>query len=639
MPDCHKIDRMLSRLIDGETTASEEELVRKHLSVCAECEERFRSFQKESFLLQQFYDETPVPDGIADQVLARVLEAPRDDEETAWHLDFPLLRRFPVLEPGRAATRLKWLSAVAALLFVTFLVQWARRTDVPESSIGFISYVRPPVMRQLPGSETWSELSGSGFLLPGGALQAWDGGMVQVDCVGRGNVLLNSRSAFTLEEPVKGHTVMGLLQGELFVEFIRAKASFVLRTPAGEVAGRNAAVNVKILAAPGASVSLLRMGPCQTEWRERLGPAAFNLLPCAYARASGVEVIVTTKTGVVEVRNERGSARAYAGTQVSVTPGAPPGRQEPANLGLALQWTKRRRQEVALRELTEGASSVASVAIPEPQPDERASRDLAGSAAASLRAGAGVVRDRAPDFPPEQLGLKPLRLFPPVIVEATPEVGRIVLNWVDDGATTYEPVGYNVYRMRLDPVSGTKRLNATPVSVIKQEDGSTAGTFVDPSVVGDARYAYHVRTLADPPPSALPRAGLLESPASAPREVKARRDFILTLTGWSGKPEQMAHILVQKWHRGRPLGHVFQVRIGDSIGRALDLRMRGLGSQPIIETVDFSTGCTLVDLRRDRRVVPGGIVPGQVSKPLTLPTQIAVILGPEGETIELPRQP
>jgi len=638
MPDCQKTDRILSRLIDGETTPSEEEIVRKHLSVCAECEERFRSFQKESFLLQRFYDETPVPEGIADRVLARALEAPQDDEETAWHIDLPLLRSLPVIERGRTASRLKWLSAVAALLFVTLLVQWARRTDVPESNIGFISYVRPPVMRQLPGSETWSELSGSGFLLPGGALQAWDGGMVQIDCVGRGNVLLNSQSTFTFEEPVKGRAVMGLLQGELFVEFIRPKASFVLRTPAGEVAGRNASANVKILPTPGANASLLGVGPSLNDWRERSGSLGFSLLPCAYASASEVEVIVTTKTGDVEVRNERGSTRAYAGTQVAVRAGAPPGRQEPANLGLVLRWTKHRRQEVAMRELSDGASTRASVA-PQSRPDERTSQDLDRSPAASLGAGAEPERERAPDFPPEQLGHKPLRLFPPVIVEATPEVGRIVLKWIDDGATTYEPVGYSVYRMRLDPASRTERLNATPVSVVKREDGSTGGLFVDTAVVGDARYAYHVKTLAEPPPSASPRAGLLESPASAPREVKACRDFILTLSGWSDKPEQMAQILVQKWHRGRPVGHIFQVRIGDSIGRPLNLRMRGIGSQPIIETVDFSTGCSLVDLRRDRRVVPGAVVPGQVSKSLTLPTQIAIILGPEGETIELERQP
>jgi hypothetical protein len=368
----------------------------------------------------------------------------------------------------------------------------------------------------------------------------------------------------------------------------------------------------------------------------------FELLPVAHAASVGAKVIVTTKTGMVEVRNERGSQRVFAGTQVTLAPGSPPGRQEPANLGQVLQWTRRKREEVALQMPREATVTPGTAAVPS-DPQFRTLDTSVETATPVVSPSPEAASEVAPDFLPDATEQKPLRLFPPVIVEAIPEVGKVTLRWIDDGATTYPVVGYNVYRTTLDPESEPRRLNVSLVPVTRLDAGATGGTHVDTTIVGDARYAYHVRALASrdtgTPPPANQRAGLLESPASAGMEVRASRDFILTLTGWSEKPEKTAHILVQKWHNGRPLGHVFQARVGDSVGRILDVRLGGIGSKPDVETVDFSTGCTLIDLRQVRRVVPGGIVPGKVAHPLTLPSQTAILLGPDGKTIELPRHP
>jgi hypothetical protein len=144
-------------------------------------------------------------------------------------------------------------------------------------------------------------------------------------------------------------------------------------------------------------------------------------------------------------------------------------------------------------------------------------------------------------------------------------------------------------------------------------------------------------SLEDSVPEATSRSGLLESSASAAKEVKASQDFTVTLTGWSSKPESIAHMLVQKWHQGRYVGHVFSVKAGDSIGSSMRVLVQS-GEGVKRQEVDFTTGFILVDLKKGRRIVKGGKLRENATA-VTLPTLTAVLLTPDGKEIECSRRP
>ena len=647
---CRQIDRILSRHVDGETTPSEGELIRKHLANCDACEERFRSYRRGSFLLQQFYDEVQAPDGMADAILARARQE-REAPETVPAHSRPLLSGLRPHLRFEASPRIKRLGAVAAGLLIALVGQWLFHSESEAWNEGFISHARPPVMRQLPGAVTWSELDGSGFLLPGGSLQVLKDGFARIDFQGRGRLLVNSLSAIRLQNPTEsGRVVILLPRGELFVEFGRNHAAFLLKTPGGEVFGRSAAANVRVVSHP------LELGEASGGLRPYAGRVGnglslFALLPDACAASGAADVVVAVKTGFVDVRNGRGSARVFAGNQIRLSRDAPPGRRQPVNLGKALKWT---RTQIASSARTEPRTGSASV--------DGAGPSASGAGLVAVKSGAGntsgatagtsaSVTESAPTFRPDAVQTKPLKLFPPVILEATPQVGKICLKWVDDGATTYPVVGYEIYRITLDPETPPVRQNAEPIPVRTFDDGATGGTYADTSVIGDLRYTYFVKALAsraspaartsEPGGSATPeRTGLLESPSSSPAEARASRDYIIGLNGWTEKPERVAHIRIQKWHRGRYRGHVFHVRVGDSVGQPIEMRFIDEASgQPIRETVDFSTGATLVDIQPFSQEVSGGNHPTGGRSPLTLPRQKALLLEASGKITELVRRP
>jgi hypothetical protein len=571
--NCKQIEPILSRHADGETTRSEAEIMRKHLVQCSHCEDRFREFQTAGFMLQQFYDDLNAPEGVADKILERAREELFQEacKPSIFDTIDPVVRHL-------SQHRQKWLASIAALLLVALLIQWYARPSAQTLSEGHISYVKGQVTRQLPGADVWSQLSGSGFLLPGGALKVLQGGKAKVDFIGQGSILLNEGATFRLEHSsFTNGLVAQLNQGEAFLDFANSPSSFVLRTPAGNVIGNGAAANVKIISEEVHEV-----------WRRR-----FHLLPAAYA-AANVKVVVTAKTGLVKVRTERGEASVYAGTQMTLTPGDLPGPSVPANIGKSIAWTKTESQMAAARR----------DAIEEPI--EAASEPEITEIAKVTEQTSEVKPAVESELPAEE---KPaLNLYPPVILQAQPEVGNVTIKWTEDGATTRKVVGYDIFRMTVDPDSLPEKLNDELIPSLLFDGGTQGGVYVDPTVNGNQIYAYHVKAFASlegEVPEATSRSGLLESSASAAREVKASQDFTVTLTGWSSQPHSIAHMLVQKWHQGRYVGHVFSVKVGDSIGSSFKVQVQ-TGEGVKRQEVDFTTGFILVDLKKGRRIVKGG---------------------------------
>lgn len=619
--NCKNIERLLGRHVDGETSVAEADQVRQHLSGCPRCEQRFGTLQKESFLLQQYYDETEVPEGLADRVLARV-------QQEAQQVRFQPQPR-----------RLQWLAAVAAVLLAVLVAQWLTQPRTPEGKEGSITPIRPPVMRQLPGSETWSQLSGTGYLLPGGALDVWKGGMAHVVFPGLGAVLLNEESRIFLEEYSEGNGLTARLsQGEAFLDFAKGERAFRVHTPLGEILGNSAAANIQIISGTGASVGFGPDSPSpEIPWLVNCLP---DLLPSAVAGASDFQLIVTAKTGSVRVRHEFGETEVFAGTQIVFEDGRQPKRPVTANLEKVLGWTLIRQAPAV--EMSLVIPAPLTVPVPGPNTVSTATATqptsptpLTTTEKESEQPSQGVIAQTE----------KPLELLPPIIMEATPEVGKVTLKWVDDAATTYPVLGYEIYRSASEPDTESLRLNDSPIPVMTIED-ATGGVFVDTTVAGDVQFTYRVTALTsqqrgEAPQPLQDRTGLLESAPSAPLQVTAMRDFVLVLTGWMEQPEPTAHILVQKWHRGRYVGQRFHVRVGDPVGHGCQVRFGGSATSPdFVETVDFSTGFTLMDLRRVRRTVPGGReLSKEQGNPMTLPTQEALLQSPSGKIIKLTRQP
>ncbi|MBI2193543.1 MAG: zf-HC2 domain-containing protein [Planctomycetes bacterium] len=615
--NCKRMERILSRHVDGETSPAEAEEIRIHLGTCAGCEHRFRELQKQGFLVQQHYDRIHVPDGLSDHVAYRVRNETAD------------------AEAPRRSSRLSWAAAAAAAILLGLLSgRWLGQPGPGEWKEGVVSLIRPPIMRQLPGSETWSALNGSGYLLPGGALEVWDDGLVQIAFPGRGMVLLNEGSQFRLEETNRKLGLSATLaRGEAFLNFSTSEKAFQVSTPVAQVDGDRAAVNIRVLA----SIDAETMGS-PSFFLDRTGILAGlgDILPAAYASSGNARLIVTTKTGRVHVRHERGEFEVFAGTQMIFEGSRTPGRPAAANLEQVLSWL-------------EAPAAVAMRRGPAEALPATVQSDGPAAVVSTIPRQVGPVAHPEETPAPATSSATPEKtrnLFPPIMVDARPEIGRITLRWVDDATTTYPVLGYEVYRSSLDTDMAVQRINDAPVPVTSPGDSTTGGVYVDVNVASDVRYVYRVTALASPRATELPtplkdRAGLLESASSAPIEVTAMKDFVLVLTGWGEQPEPAAHILVQKWHRGRFVGQRFLVRVGDPVGHRCVIRLGGSQSSPdFTEEVDFSTGYTLVDLRKVRRRVPGGTHLGNDSAgPLTLPTQEALLRAPNGKVLELLRQP
>lgn len=159
---------------------------------------------------------------------------------------------------------------------------------------------------------------------------------------------------------------------------------------------------------------------------------------------------------------------------------------------------------------------------------------------------------------------------PPRDLRARAQMGRIVLEWVDDGKNNVPVTGYVVMRGKGD----------TPPSDYARVEGGEQ-SFADKDVTAGVRYTYRVAAVTEDP--VVPPDARRSAPG-APASARAISDLRITLIdGDAGTGE--ATFKVEKWHEGAWFSRRFSVKEGEELG-APDT---GAG-------VDFSTGLTLQSL-------------------------------------------
>lgn len=109
------------------------------------------------------------------------------------------------------------------------------------------------------------------------------------------------------------------------------------------------------------------------------------------------------------------------------------------------------------------------------------------------------------------------------------------------------------------------------------------------------RYAGRIKALKDPSQAAK---SVLEGDWSLPSEpitVAASTHFFVR----SGKPaDNTASVQVFKWLKGKWVNTMFDVKVGDVVGQVREVRV----DETSRDTVDFSTGAVILDLRIDENV-------------------------------------
>ncbi len=92
------------------------------------------------------------------------------------------------------------------------------------------------------------------------------------------------------------------------------------------------------------------------------------------------------------------------------------------------------------------------------------------------------------------------------------------------------------------------------------------------------------------------------SEPSDPILVYPRTHFFVRSRAFGDEPAVSCEVFT--WHSGRWLRETFSARVGDIIGETKDVRLDdGPDGRPVRETVDFSTGAVVLDLRFDEPMV------------------------------------
>lgn len=115
MKTCEEYASLISDFLDGELSAEDRAKVAEHLASCPSCQRYFDDLVAMHDAFDQI-EEDPVPDGFAEQVMARVRETPRTEEKKI--IPFPRWRRW---------------AALAACCAIAALGLWStQRTAMPQ---------------------------------------------------------------------------------------------------------------------------------------------------------------------------------------------------------------------------------------------------------------------------------------------------------------------------------------------------------------------------------------------------------------------------------------------------------------------------------------------------------------------------
>ena len=94
MKTCEEYASLISDFLDGELSAEDRAEVAEHLASCPACQQYFDDLVAMHDAFDQI-EEAPVPDGFAEQIMARVRETPQTEEKKV--IPFPHWRRWAAL--------------------------------------------------------------------------------------------------------------------------------------------------------------------------------------------------------------------------------------------------------------------------------------------------------------------------------------------------------------------------------------------------------------------------------------------------------------------------------------------------------------------------------------------------------------
>lgn len=94
MKTCEEYESLISDFLDGELSAEDRAEVAEHLASCPACQQYFDDLVAMHDAFDQI-EEVPVPDGFAEQIMARVRETPQTEEKKV--IPFPHWRRWAAL--------------------------------------------------------------------------------------------------------------------------------------------------------------------------------------------------------------------------------------------------------------------------------------------------------------------------------------------------------------------------------------------------------------------------------------------------------------------------------------------------------------------------------------------------------------
>ena len=126
--ECEKVRNQFSSFVEKELSASEEEIVRKHIANCSECREDLKRFEKTVLWLHSV-EEVEVPDGF----LSGIYEKRKESEKKRWSWFGPSLR-LPVQAAGMVTIALLVIYLTKMMPVETWRVKEVRQAKATRSA-------------------------------------------------------------------------------------------------------------------------------------------------------------------------------------------------------------------------------------------------------------------------------------------------------------------------------------------------------------------------------------------------------------------------------------------------------------------------------------------------------------------------
>jgi len=142
---CRQIESLIQGYIDGEVTDSERLIFEEHVSECRVCSRALKRHKRSTALLFEVYEEHRLHNDLTPGIMAHLPEMDRSStnvQEVNWRVKHAsggitwLLRLVPALAP-----------VLIIVLALAIFYSWPRNGDLPEPSIGVVTFRQGQVMR------------------------------------------------------------------------------------------------------------------------------------------------------------------------------------------------------------------------------------------------------------------------------------------------------------------------------------------------------------------------------------------------------------------------------------------------------------------------------------------------------------